>query len=126
MVQALRRVEGQDVLTAFPNLAAYVERGKARPAFKRAFATQKDDYERTKDRSLVRRVIASAPGLARPYELLHGEGVTLLEQVAAAGMAALCRPASLEALETAADLLTENGRTDEGLRFLDRAVRLHG
>ena len=49
MVQALRRVEGQDVLAAFPNLAAYVERGKARPAFKRAFATQKADYERTKE-----------------------------------------------------------------------------
>ncbi|MFZ2031522.1 MAG: glutathione S-transferase family protein [Vitreimonas sp.] len=49
MVQALRRVEGQDVLAAFPNLTAYVERGKARPAFKRAFATQKADYERTKE-----------------------------------------------------------------------------
>jgi len=49
MVQALRRVEGQDVLAAFPNLAAYVERGKARPAFRRAFATQKADYERTKE-----------------------------------------------------------------------------
>jgi len=48
MVQALRRVEGQDVLVAFPNLAAYVERGKARPAFKRAFTAQKADFERTR------------------------------------------------------------------------------
>ncbi|HYD87611.1 MAG TPA: glutathione S-transferase family protein [Vitreimonas sp.] len=40
MVQALRRLEGSDLLAAFANLAAYVERGKARPAFKRAFAAQ--------------------------------------------------------------------------------------
>jgi glutathione S-transferase len=40
MVQVLRRLEGSDLLAAFPNLAAYVERGKARPAFKRAFAAQ--------------------------------------------------------------------------------------
>ncbi|MET0183340.1 MAG: glutathione S-transferase family protein [Caulobacterales bacterium] len=40
MVQVLRRLEGQELLTSFPNLAAYVERGKARPAFKRAFAAQ--------------------------------------------------------------------------------------
>jgi glutathione S-transferase len=40
MVQVLRRLEGSDLLAAFPTLAAYVERGKARPAFKRAFAAQ--------------------------------------------------------------------------------------
>lgn len=40
MVQALRRLEGSPLLTAFANLAAYVERGKARPAFQRAFAAQ--------------------------------------------------------------------------------------
>ena len=40
MVQVLRRLEGSELLAAFPNLAAYVERGKARPAFKRAFAAQ--------------------------------------------------------------------------------------
>lgn len=40
MVQALRRLEGQTPLTEFPSLVAYVERGKARPAFKRAFAAQ--------------------------------------------------------------------------------------
>lgn len=49
MVQALRRLEGSELLAAFPNLAAYVERGKARPAFKRAFAAQKADYERTRE-----------------------------------------------------------------------------
>lgn len=40
MVQALRRLEGQAPLTEFPALVAYVERGKARPGFKRAFAAQ--------------------------------------------------------------------------------------
>src|SRR5262249_33988684 len=37
MVQVLRRLEGSELLATFPNLAAYVERGKARPALKRAF-----------------------------------------------------------------------------------------
>jgi len=45
MVQALRRLEGQTPLTEFPALVAYVERGKARPAFKRAFAAQKAVWE---------------------------------------------------------------------------------
>lgn len=40
LIQALRRLEGQSPLIEFPTLAAYVERGKARPAFKRAFAAQ--------------------------------------------------------------------------------------
>ena len=45
MVQALRRLEGQAPLTEFPSLVAYVERGKARPAFQRAFAAQKAVFE---------------------------------------------------------------------------------
>jgi hypothetical protein len=82
-------------------------------------------FDKTKDLALLRRVIASAPGLARVYELLHGDEVTHLEEVAAAGMAALCRPASLEVIETAADLLADHGRTDEGLRLVERAAALH-
>lgn len=45
MVQALRRLEGQAPLIEFPTLVTYVERGKARPAFKRAFAAQKAVWE---------------------------------------------------------------------------------
>ena len=45
MVQALRRLEGQTPLCEFPTLVTYVERGKARPAFKRAFAAQKAVFE---------------------------------------------------------------------------------
>ncbi len=41
MVNALRRLSGSGVLEKFPNLAAYVARGEARPAFKRAFEAQK-------------------------------------------------------------------------------------
>lgn len=41
MVSALRRLEGSGLLDAFPNLSAYVARGKARPAFGRAFAAQR-------------------------------------------------------------------------------------
>jgi glutathione S-transferase len=40
MVTVLRRLEGSGLLEAFPNLVAYVARGKARPAFARAFAAQ--------------------------------------------------------------------------------------
>lgn len=47
MVQVLRRLEGQAPLTEFPLLAAYVERGKARPAFQRAFAAQLAAYRAT-------------------------------------------------------------------------------
>lgn len=39
MVQVLRRLGGSDLLD--PNLSAYVARGEARPAFKRAFAAQR-------------------------------------------------------------------------------------
>lgn len=48
MVQALRRLEGQIPLTEFPTLVAYVERGKARPAYKRAFAAQWAVWEANK------------------------------------------------------------------------------
>lgn len=40
MVQVLRRLGGSAILERHPNLAAYVARGEARPAFKRAFAAQ--------------------------------------------------------------------------------------
>lgn len=37
MVQVLRRLNGSGLLDDYPNLAAYVTRGEARPAFRRAF-----------------------------------------------------------------------------------------
>lgn len=40
MVSVLRRLHGSGLLEEFPNLSAYVARGEARPAFKRAFAAQ--------------------------------------------------------------------------------------
>jgi glutathione S-transferase len=40
MVSVLRRLQGSALLEAYPNLAAYVARGEARPAFKRAFEAQ--------------------------------------------------------------------------------------
>lgn len=40
MVTVLRRLEGSGILEEYPNLAAYIARGKARPAYKRAFAAQ--------------------------------------------------------------------------------------
>ncbi|HLL02501.1 MAG TPA: glutathione S-transferase family protein [Myxococcaceae bacterium] len=40
MVTVLRRLEGAGILEDYPSLCAYVDRGKARPAYKRAFAAQ--------------------------------------------------------------------------------------
>src|ERR1019366_10236254 len=40
MVTVLRRLKGSGMVEKHPNLAAYVARGEARPAFKRAFAAQ--------------------------------------------------------------------------------------
>lgn len=40
MVTVLRRLEGSGIVEEYPNLSAYVARGKARPAYKRAFDAQ--------------------------------------------------------------------------------------
>jgi glutathione S-transferase len=40
MVTVLRRLNGSGLLDRYPNLSAYVARGEARPAYKRAFAAQ--------------------------------------------------------------------------------------
>ncbi|TWG93370.1 glutathione S-transferase [Mesorhizobium sp. J18] len=41
MVTVLRRLHGSGMLDEFPNLSAYVARGEARAAFKRAYAAQR-------------------------------------------------------------------------------------
>jgi glutathione S-transferase len=45
MVMVLRRLNGSDLLAEFPKLLAYVARGEARPAFKRAFSAQLEVFE---------------------------------------------------------------------------------
>ncbi len=40
MVTVLRRLESSSILNDYPNLSAYIDRGKARPAYKRAFEAQ--------------------------------------------------------------------------------------
>ena len=40
MVSVLLRLKSSGILDEFPNLPAYVARGEARPAYKRAFAAQ--------------------------------------------------------------------------------------
>jgi glutathione S-transferase len=40
MVSVLLRFESLGILDGYPNLAAYVARGEARPAYKRAFDAQ--------------------------------------------------------------------------------------
>ncbi|MDB4957315.1 MAG: repeat protein [Myxococcales bacterium] len=90
-----------------------------------------------KDFALLRQVIAAAPAWARPYGALQAAGIehdpavddaqvpSDLEAVAAVGIAALCRPGNLDVLETAGETLDLGGRTDEGLRLLERGVELH-
>ncbi|MEO8842319.1 MAG: tetratricopeptide repeat protein [Kofleriaceae bacterium] len=97
-------------------------------------------FEKTSppDFGMLRQVITSAPGWARPYEVLAPEEVvdeddpigkltapSELEAVAAAGMAALCRPAALDALSAAAERLVESHRVDEGKRLVERGIALH-
>ena len=41
MVMVLRRLDGTAIVEEYPNLAAYVARGEARPAYKRAFDAQR-------------------------------------------------------------------------------------
>jgi glutathione S-transferase len=45
MVTVLRNLRHTDIVAGFENLAAYVERGQARPAFGRALAAQAADFE---------------------------------------------------------------------------------
>lgn len=50
MVEVLLRLEGQRI-DAFANLAAYCDRARQRPAFKRAFAAQKAVFEQASNDS---------------------------------------------------------------------------
>jgi len=45
MVTVLRRLEGSGMVEEHPNLAAYVARGEARPAYQRAFEAQRRVFE---------------------------------------------------------------------------------
>jgi tetratricopeptide (TPR) repeat protein len=89
-----------------------------------------------KDFALLRRVIASAPAWARPYgELVDDDRArddeerklapSELETLAGAGMAALCRPAQFEVIDTAAQHLRDDGRIDEAIRLVTHALQLH-
>jgi glutathione S-transferase len=45
MVSVLLRLRASDLLDEYPNLSAYVARGEARPAYKRAFEAQLAVYK---------------------------------------------------------------------------------
>jgi glutathione S-transferase len=51
MVMVLRRLYGMGILEEYPTLSAYVARGEARPAFKRAYEAQKAVAEEAAKRS---------------------------------------------------------------------------
>ena len=48
MVMVLRRLDGTGIVEQYPNLAAFVARGVARPAYQRAFAAQLAVFEESK------------------------------------------------------------------------------
>jgi glutathione S-transferase len=50
MVMVLRRLDDTGLVEEFPNLAAYVARGQARPAYQRAFADQLAVFTAARDR----------------------------------------------------------------------------
>ncbi|MBA8877400.1 glutathione S-transferase family protein [Phyllobacterium myrsinacearum] len=50
MVHVLLRLRASGILDEYPNLAAYVARGEARPAYKRAFAAQLAVFAAVSDR----------------------------------------------------------------------------
>ena len=88
-----------------------------------------------KDFALLRRVIASAPGWARPYELLdaadaspddadHADAAS--RRSPPPGSPRCTGPATSRCSSAAAAALDDAGRTDEGLRLLERAVALDG
>jgi len=52
MVSVLLRLRSSGILDEFQNLAAYVARGEARPAYQRAFAAQAALYSGNPVRSL--------------------------------------------------------------------------
>jgi tetratricopeptide (TPR) repeat protein len=102
------------------------------------FRTFRAGAARGRDYALLRRIIANAPCWALPYGELVDDGSPIadrtgtaappseLETVAGATLAAMCRPGNPDALEAAADRLDDNGRVDEGIRLLERAIVLHG
>ena len=63
MVTVLRRLNGSDILHEYPNLSAYVARGEARPAFRRAFDAQMVVSHRRIDRPM-----SAAPGHSTTLE----------------------------------------------------------
>ncbi len=78
------------------------------------------------DAATIRRVIAAAPGWAKPYTALlldraQTAELTALEKLAAAGIAALCRPGQLEVIEAAASRFSP----DEAVRLMERALELY-
>jgi glutathione S-transferase len=47
VIAVMRRLKSSGILAEYPNLSAYVARGEARPAFKRAFDAQLADFNAT-------------------------------------------------------------------------------
>lgn len=57
MVSVLLRLKASsDMLDEYPNLAAYVARGEARPAYRRAFDAQLSVFNRAQDKGAIRKV----------------------------------------------------------------------
>jgi glutathione S-transferase len=62
MISVLLRVKPSGILDEFPNLAAYVARGEARPAYKRAYEAQLATYNASRPAAPVERLYDDSHG----------------------------------------------------------------
>jgi hypothetical protein len=94
------------------------------------FAEFKAGAAQKKDWTLLRSVIASAPGWSTPWMWLEADAddkdaPSELEEIAAAGWAALLHPADPRPAERLANALIGADRPDEALRSSHRSLALH-
>ncbi|MEE4381162.1 MAG: glutathione S-transferase family protein [Pseudomonadales bacterium] len=66
MVQVLRRLSDSELLAEQPRLEAYVRRAEARPAFRRAFAAQRETFLRSRRDPARGQPAPDADGTERP------------------------------------------------------------
>lgn len=76
-------------------------------------------------RDELRRIVALAPGWAKPWGLMWGKGVNDVDRVYWYSINAALAPANPFALGGYADALRETGRRPEAFRLYDRATRLY-
>lgn len=96
MVSVLLRLKSSGILDEYPNLAAYLARGEARPAYKRAFAAQLavNAAGRRPADEICPRSPPRHPSLAR----CHDSGGWLVQDIDIAASVCGCRPTDVRCI----------------------------